>query len=69
MGPLLLDMIYREDIKDHNRIAAIRLFKDYTMPRKSEKKVEISDNRGPAIFLPERRPDPAKLKLIPGGEP
>ncbi len=58
---ILLDIIYftgRTETRE--KLAAIKLFKDYTMQKSTEKDVNINVNQGPVIGLPEVRPDPAK---------
>jgi hypothetical protein len=40
------------------RVAAIKVFKEFTMSKQSEQNVKVTDER-PRILLPERRPDPA----------
>ena len=50
------------------RLAAIKLFKEFTMSKHSEKDINIIDARGPKVGLPEMKPDPAKLISIEGGK-
>ena len=50
------------------RLAAIKLFKEFTMSKHSEKDINIIDARGPKVGLPEMKPDPAKLTSIEGGK-
>lgn len=47
------------DVKD--ALAAIKLFKEFTLPKqtKSEKKIEITENRGPGALLPPLKQDSA----------
>lgn len=56
----------KADIKE--RLAATKIFKDYTMSKHTEKDINITDARGPKIGLPEMKPDPAKLIPIDGGK-
>ena len=58
---LLLDVIYytgKNEVRD--KLAAIKLFKDYTMQKTSEKDVNVNINHGPKVGLPPMREDPAK---------
>jgi hypothetical protein len=64
---VLLDFIYKEESKDADRLAAIKLFKTYTIAKLQEGG-ETDQQLGPAFFLPEQRPDPAKLHVLPGGK-
>jgi hypothetical protein len=41
-----------------------RMLTDQIKVNKQEKRVEITENKGPAIFLPEERPDPSKVVPI-----
>ena len=45
-------------IKD--RLAAIKIYKEFTMGRHTEQRTTIEDKR-PTIGLPEMRPDPARV--------
>ena len=51
------------EVKD--ALAAIRLFKDYTMSKTSEQNINVTKQSGPAIGLPPMREDPA-LKVVGG---
>lgn len=64
---VLLDFVYKDDAKDADRLAAIKLFKTYTIAKLQEGG-ETDQQLGPAFFLPEQRPDPAKLHVFPGGK-
>ena len=64
---VLLDFIYDSNVKDSDRIACIKLFKSNTMIKLSEGG-EGDQALGPAFFLPEQRPDPAKIHVLNGGK-
>jgi hypothetical protein len=64
---VLLDFIYKEDAKDADRLAAVKLFKTYTIAKLQEGG-ETDQQLGPAFFLPEQRPDPAKIHVLQGGK-
>ena len=64
---VLLDFIYAGDSKDSDRLAAIKLFKTYTIAKLQEGG-ETDQALGPAFFLPEQRPDPAKIHVLNGGK-
>jgi len=38
-----------------------RMFTDQIKVRREEKKIDVTEHKGPAIFLPEENPDPAKV--------
>ena len=48
-------------------LAAVKLFKEYTMTRQSEQNITVTKDRGMAIRLPPKQPDPA-LEIFPGGK-
>jgi hypothetical protein len=64
LDDVLLSIIYDETQRTGDRIAGIKLFKEYTMARVSE---DGATDRalGPALFLPEQRP---QLGIVPGGK-
>jgi hypothetical protein len=64
---ILLDFIYASKSKDADRLAAIKLFKTYTIAKLQEGG-ETDQQLGPAFFLPDQRPDPAKLHVLNGGK-
>lgn len=70
---ILLDIIYARSggapahVETKDRLAAIKIFKEYSMGKHSEQNVTFQKIEGPKIFLPEMRPDPAKVKMLPEG--
>lgn len=52
---ILLELIYSVQDRTTDRIAAIKLFKELTMPKISEGGA-TDKALGPAVFLPEQRP-------------
>ena len=66
LDDILLELAYQK--KDpRTRLAAIKLFKDFTMTKHTEKDINVNHNEGPKIGLPEMKPDPA-LVLHEGGK-
>jgi hypothetical protein len=67
---ILIGMIYGEgNEKTSERIQAMRLYLDAVVTRAKQSDVKINQSiQGPSVFLPEQRPDPAKLTPIPGGK-
>ena len=66
LDDILLDIAY--DPKDPKvQLAAIKLFKEFTMSKHTEKDINVNHNQGPKIGLPEMKRDPAKLIQIKGG--
>lgn len=59
---VLLDFIY-EGEKSSERLQAIKLFKDKTMATIQEGG-PADENLGPGVYLPNERPDPAKVVPI-----
>jgi len=58
---VLLDFIYDIKQRPGDRLKAIELFKRCTMPRQSEQNVNITEHKGPELYLPEQKADPAKV--------
>ncbi len=52
---ILLFLIYNSKTTDRDRLASIKLWKDYTMARISEGG-EADRQLGPSIYLPEQKP-------------
>ena len=67
LDDVLIDIAYH-DKDTGKRLAAIKLFKEFTMSKHTEKDINITDTRGPKVGLPEMKPDPAKLIAIEGGK-
>ena len=59
---VLIGFIYDEKLPARDRIACIKIVKDYTMA-----KLESGDGNdrflAPAVYLPEERPDPASITV------
>ena len=67
---VLCEFIFEEKVHDqvvqnNQRIAAIKLFKEYTIAKLNEGG-DIDKNLSPSTYLPEERPDPAKVVPING---
>jgi hypothetical protein len=52
---VLIEFIYDEKLRAADRLASIKLFKEYTAPKISEGGVADKEN-APAVFLPSQRP-------------
>lgn len=61
---ILLEIIYSAQDKPRDVLAAIKIFKDLTMPKISEGG-QTDKQLGPAVFLPSQRP---VLKSVEGGK-
>jgi len=61
---ILMYIVYDKKTTDNARLAAIKLFKDYTIPKIKEGG-ETDKAIGPAVFLPDRHP---RLEVIDGGK-
>lgn len=55
------------EVTPKDKIAAIKLFKEFTMARKSQVDKTVRKIEGPAIGLPPMRQDPA-LKIVKSGQ-
>jgi len=63
-----LDEYNGAEIPVREKLAAIKIFKVFTMVKVSETHQTIADRRGPVIGLPEMKPDSVKLEVIEGGK-
>jgi hypothetical protein len=71
---LLLDFVFGKDTKTgvplemtaRERLTALRLLADLAVAKQSEQTVNVNKTEGPTIYLPEKKPDPAKLVAIDG---
>jgi hypothetical protein len=61
---LLLDVIYSKEERTADRLAAMKLWKEMTTPKIKEGG-ETDKALGPALFLPEQRP---QLQVVNGGK-
>jgi hypothetical protein len=61
---LLLEFAFDPNGRVQDRLAAVKVFKDLTMPKISEGG-EADKQLGPAVFLPSQRP---VLKSVEGGK-
>lgn len=57
---ILLDIIYGDETNNKDRLAGIKLFKDYTIPKIKEEG-DTNKALGPQIGLPAMKEDPAKV--------
>jgi hypothetical protein len=57
----VLRLIYKDDVQDSVRASVLKAYNEALLIKETEKDVNVNMNRGPAIYLPEMRPDPAKL--------
>ncbi len=67
LDDVLLDIAYSAEEKTSDKLAAIKIFKTHTMIKLNEGG-DADKELGPAFFLPDQRPDPAKLHVLPGGK-
>jgi len=44
-----------------DRLTGIKIHADIVMPKQSESKVEVTKKQAPKIYLPQAKPDPAKV--------
>jgi hypothetical protein len=67
---ILVSMAYGDDyrVTPKDQISAIRLYVDAVVSKAQQKDVKVTTTQEPAVFLPEQKPDPAKLVPITGGK-
>ncbi len=63
---ILMEMIYSGN--ERERAPGLRLYLDAVISKSKQQDVKVTDNRAPSVFLPEQRPDPAKMVAIAGGK-
>lgn len=61
---VLVRLIYSAKSKTSEKLAAIKLFKEYTMIKTTESNVNVSKHVGPQIGLPELKPLPENVVSI-----
>ena len=64
----VLRLVYQPTVQDSVRVAALKCFNEAVLVKESERRLEIDRGSAPQIYLPEKRPDPAKLIPINGGK-
>jgi hypothetical protein len=64
----VLRLAYLENTQDSVRVAVLKAYNDVLVARQTEQNVNVNKTQAPAIFLPEKKPDPAKLVPITGGK-
>lgn len=69
LDEVLIDIAYGKEGKPtvKEQLAAIQIFKSHTMAKQSEQNITVSKDRGMAVRLPPKRPDPA-LQIVKGGK-
>lgn len=67
---VLLDVIYAAEDKStvRDKLAAIRLFKEFTMSKQSEQNINVTQKVGPRIGLPPVKGEDPALKIMSGGK-
>ena len=63
---VIIDFIYDTEAKISERLAAAKLVKEYTIAKVHKSEVEVTKKQAPKIYLPEKKPDPAKVIPIGG---
>jgi len=61
---ILLDFIYADEVRIADRVACIKLWKEFTMAKLAEGG-DADRSLGPQIFLPAHRPP---LQVVDGGK-
>lgn len=62
---VLISIIYSKSTEVREKLAAIKIYKEFTIGKYAqEKEAEAEAAQGPQFYLPERRPDPAKIKAM-----
>lgn len=60
------EMLFDPVANFKDRLQAFRLFMDITISKSIEQNINVNKNQAPKIYLPEKRPDPAKVIPIKG---
>jgi len=63
---IFAELLFDSIASPKDRIAAFKVFMEYVLVRKSEQNVNVTKTEGPTIYLPEMKPDPAKIIAIDG---
>lgn len=63
LDDLLLEIAYDKQMAPKDRIACIKVYKEYTIAKMQEGG-EADKDLGPGIYLPGEKPDPAKVVPI-----
>jgi hypothetical protein len=71
---ILLDFVFGKNgqtgealtVTVKEQLTAVRLLADLAVAKQSEQTVNVNKTEGPQIYLPEMKPDPAKLIAIDG---
>lgn len=61
---ILVRIIYSSQSMIREKLAAIKIFKEYTIMRKSELDINVTQQVGPTIGLPELKPLPDNVVSI-----
>ncbi len=64
----VLRLIYKEGVQDSVKASVLKAYNEALLIKETEKDININNNQGPKIGLPEMRPDPAKLIPLQGGK-
>ena len=65
---ILVGIIYADESRPGDRLAATKLIMDSTIAKTSEKDITVTSKIEPSIYLPEQLPDPAKVVAMQGGK-
>jgi hypothetical protein len=60
------EMLFDPVANYRERLQAFRLFMEITISKSIEQNINVNKNQAPKIYLPEKRPDPAKVIPIQG---
>jgi len=62
------EMLFDPVANYRERLQAFRLFMEITISKSIEQNINVNKGQAPKIYLPEKKPDPAKLIPIDGGK-
>jgi len=64
----ILRLLYSDDIQDTVKVGIVKLYNDVLVIRETKQEINTNQNSAPAIRLPPRKADPAKIIPIKGGK-
>ena len=66
---ILMELAYgqADNASPKDQIAAIRLYIDAVVSRAQQRDIKVTTLQEPAVYLPEQKPDPAKIVPIAAG--
>jgi hypothetical protein len=64
----MMEMVFDPKVQDSVKTSIFKIYLDASVVKESKSSKEITARKGPNVYLPESRKDPAKLISINGGK-